>query len=75
MSRYRLLEITDKLINGGKPFWRVEKHILGLWWSEYFEEHSEWGATFYKKDEAMTWYEYHCDSTSRTNVKVIAQNK
>ena len=75
MSRYRLLEITDKLINQGSPFWRVEKHILGLWWSEYFEEHDTWGATFYKKEEAMAWYEYHIDTSSRITKKIIAQNK
>ena len=75
MARYRLLEITDKLISEGKPFWRVEKHILGLWWSEYFEEHSECGATYYERDKAMTWYDYHIDTSSRITKRVIAQNK
>jgi hypothetical protein len=74
MAKYRVLEIKDKLINNGKPFWRVEKKILGLFWSEYFEEHSEWGATFYEKDKAMVWYQYHLDANSRTRVKCIAEN-
>ena len=75
MARYRVLEIRDKLIYNGRPYWVVEKKILGLWWTQYFEEHSEWGATYYEKEKAMTWYEYHCDNDSRADVKVIAQNK
>lgn len=75
MASYRLLEITDKLINGDKPFWRIEKRILGLWWSEYFEEHCEWGATFYEKDKAITWYDYHLNPKSRIKTKIIAQIK
>ena len=75
MARYRLLEIKDTLIHNGDPFWRIEKHVLGLWWTEYFEEHSEWGATFYKRDEADKWYKYHTDPPSRIQVKVIAQNQ
>jgi hypothetical protein len=75
MARYRLLEIRDKFINDGEPYWVVEKHILGLWWSSYFEEHNEWSATYYNKDEAMKWYEYHIDKESRVQVKIIAQNK
>jgi len=73
MAQYRLLEISDTLISDGKPYWRVEKKIFGLWWSYYFEEHTEWGATFYNKDEAMKWWEYHIDKDSRWNIKVIAQ--
>lgn len=75
MARYRLLEIKDTLINKGDPFWRIEKHILGLWWTEYFEEHSEWGATFYNRDEVDKWYNYHTDPSTRIQVKVIAQNQ
>ena len=75
MARYRLLEIKDKLINEGAPFWRVEKKVLGLFWTEYFEEHSEWGATFYKREEADIWYNYHAYPPSRRDIKVIAQNK
>jgi len=76
MPKYRLLEITDKLVNGGKLYWRIEKKILGLWWTDYFEEHSQWsgGATYYDKEEAMKWYEYHCDKKSRFTTKIIAQN-
>ena len=74
MATYRLIEVKDKLINDGKPFWRVEKLVLGLWWSEYFEEHSECGATFYKRDEADTWYNYHVDRKTRIETKIIAQN-
>lgn len=74
MARYRLLEITDTLIGDGKPFWCIEKHILGLWWSEYFEEHSEHGATFTDKEIAMKWYEHHAYQ-HRRDVKIIAQNK
>jgi hypothetical protein len=75
MAKYRLIEIKDKLINEGKPFWQVEKHIFNLWWSKYFEEHSEYGATFYNRNEADSWYNYHIDSSSRFNIKIIAQNK
>lgn len=75
LGRYRMIEVRDKLINNGNPFWRVEKHVLGLWWTEYFEEHSENGATYYKKEEAEKWYNYHCDNSSRIEIKVIAQNR
>lgn len=75
MGRYRLIQITDKLSNDGKPYWRIEKHILGLWWSEFFEEHSQWGATYYDREEADKWYEYHTNPPSRIQIKIIAQNK
>ena len=75
MSRYRILEITDRLINNGEPYYVIQKHKLGLWWSEYFEEHSEVGNTYYDRDKAIIWYEYHCDKNSRIKTKVIAQNK
>ena len=75
MARYRLLEVKDKLDNKGKPYWRVEKLILGLWWSKYFEEHFHDSATFYNKKEANTWYEYHTNPPSRIQIKVLAQNK
>ena len=75
MAAYRVLEIRDKLINKGNPYWKVEKKILGLWWSEYFGVHSENGATFYDRDTAIDWYEYHCDESTRERVKVIAQNR
>jgi hypothetical protein len=75
MGTYRVIEIKDTLINDRAPFWRIEKKILGLWWTQYFEEHSEWGATFYERDKAMKWYAYHCNKNNRTIEKVIAQNK
>lgn len=74
MAKYRLLEITDNLINKGKPFWILEKKIFGLWWSDHFEEHSEFGNTFYDYDEAIKWYEYHVDPPSRRTVEIIAHN-
>jgi hypothetical protein len=74
MAKYRVLEISDKLINGGKPRWRVEKLRWGLWWDQYFEEHSEDGATFYSKEEALRWYEYHCDNSSRYEIKIISES-
>ena len=64
MARYRVLEVRDKLISKGKPYYVVQKHKLGLWWSEYFEEHTEHGATYWDKDEAITWWEYHCDNAT-----------
>jgi hypothetical protein len=73
MATYRLIEIKDKFINEGKPFWKIEKLILGLWWTEYFEEHSEWGATFYERKNADIWYNYHIDKKSRTEIKTIEQ--
>ena len=73
MARYRILEIKDKLINQGVPYYVVQKHKLGLWWSQYFEEHSEEGAIYYNRDEAIVWWEYHCDKASRIQTKVIAQ--
>ena len=72
MAQYRVIEINDKLISTG-PYWRVEKKIFGLWWSSYFEEHTEWGATFYSREAAMRWWEYHTDKSSRWDIKVIAQ--
>jgi hypothetical protein len=75
MARYRLIEIKDKLINDGKPFWRVEKKLFGLWWNHHFEEHEHDGATFYKRKEADIWYEYHTNPPSRIKIKVLAQNK
>jgi hypothetical protein len=75
MGTYRVLEIKDTLINDRAPFWKIEKKILGLWWTEYFEEHSEWGATYYEKEKAMKWYDYHCNRKNRLTEKVIAQNK
>lgn len=49
---YRLLELEDKLINNSKPYWRIEKKNIFDFWYEYFEEHSEYGATYYNKKEA-----------------------
>jgi hypothetical protein len=75
MAKYRLLEIKDKLINNGEPFWRIEKQIFfGLIWTEYFEEHSSDGATFYERDKADVWYNYHAYPKSRCEIKIIAQN-
>jgi hypothetical protein len=76
MARYRLIEIRDKLINpDGKPFWKVEKHLFNLFWTEYFGVHSYEGATFYDKEEAETWYNYYVNKKSVREIKVIAQNK
>ena len=72
MARYRVLEIRDKLISKGKPYYVVQKHKLGLWWSEYFEEHTEHGATYWDRDEAITWWQYHCDKESRIQTTEIA---
>ena len=74
MATYRLIEIKDKLVNDGKPYWQIEKLWLRLWWTHYFEEHREWGATFYQRDKADTWYQYHIDKKSRTETKILAQN-
>ncbi len=85
MARYRLIEIRDKLINpDGIPFWKVEKHILNLFWTEYFGVHGHEGATFYNREEAETWYNYYVNKKrynyyvnkkSVCEIKVIAQNK
>lgn len=74
MAKYRLLEISDNLINDGKPYWVLEKKIWGLWWSEYFEEHSEYGNIFFKYGDAVKWYNYHTDPPSRTKIKVLLNN-
>lgn len=74
MARYRLLEIKDTLINDGEPFWRVEKKNWFGYWTEYFEEHSDGGATFYDKQVAEKWYNYHIQPAKRYSTKVIAQN-
>ena len=76
MAQYRVLEIRDKLINNGEPYYVVQKRKLALfthYWTEYFEEHSEYGATYYDRDKAMIWWEYHCDKASRIQTTVIAQ--
>jgi hypothetical protein len=74
MSRYRLLEIRDKLINNGNPFYRIEKKNWFGFWTEYFEEHTENGCTFYNREEADVWYNYHINPESRIKTKIIAQN-
>jgi hypothetical protein len=74
LAKYRLIEISDKLINNGAPFWRIEKSIFGLFWSEYFEQHSRSGATFYNREHAETWYNYHLDKSSRIKIKVISKS-
>jgi len=74
MAKYRLLQVEDSFINNGKPFYKVQKKILGLWWSEYFEEHYEHSATFYDIEEANKWYDYHLDKSSRTKNTVLKQN-
>lgn len=73
MSRYRLVEIKDKLINDGKPYWKIEKKIF-IWWTSYFEEHSEWSATYYDLEEANKWYKYHVYG-ERIEEKIISDNK
>lgn len=73
MVQYRLLEIKDKLFE--KPYWKIQKKIFGLWWSEYFQEQSELGGIYYDKEEAVKWFEYYTDKNSRFDIKIIAQNQ
>lgn len=70
---YRLLEIEDKCTNDGKPFWKVQKCNIFGYWTDYFEEHSENGATYYNKEEAESWYNYHIDKRNKVKLKVLAQ--
>ena len=70
---YRLIEIQDNLINSGEPYWEIQKRNIFGYWTSYFEEHSQQGATFYNKEEADTWYNYHIDESSRIKIKIIAQ--
>ena len=72
MAQYRLLEITYA---DGERIWRVEKKILGLWWSQYFGSSSEWGSTYYDKGKAFDAYNYHAYPEKRRTIKVLAQNK
>jgi|688.fasta_scaffold1642019_2 hypothetical protein len=74
MAKYRVIEMSDSLVNEGKLFWRVEKLCYGIWWDHYFEEHSEDGAQFYDREEALKWWKYHCEKKSQIDIKVIAQN-
>ena len=71
MAQYRLLEIT---YSSGESIWRVEKKILGLWWSEYFGDSTEWGSTYYDKEKALAAYNYYAYPNSRYKIKIIAQN-
>lgn len=71
MAKYRLLEIKDPLISNGEPHWRIERKILGLFWSEYFG-FSEWGNTFYRRDEADKWWKYYTKEDA-PDIKIIAQ--
>ena len=70
---YRLLEIEDKCTNDGKPFWKVQKCNIFGYWTDYFENHSENGATFYSQSVAESWYNYHIDKRSKVKIKVLAQ--
>jgi len=73
-KQYRLLEIKDTLINHGKPFWRIERRgflFFQFYWTEYFEEHSMDSATYYDKDEALRWLEYHKNPASRVKITEI----
>jgi hypothetical protein len=70
---YRLIEVEDKWTNDGKPFWKVQKCNIFGYWTDYFEEHSENGATYYNKEEAENWYNYHIDKRSKVKLKVLAQ--
>lgn len=72
MAQYRLVEITDIFINDGEPYYEVQKRIWPFGWTTYFEEHRMDSATFYNKDNAIKWYNYHCDKSSRINKKVLA---
>ena len=72
MAQYRLLEIE---FSSGEKIWRIEKKILGLWWSEYFTDSSEWGSTYYDRKNALDAYNYYAYPEKRQTIKVIAQNK
>ena len=48
-----------------------KRNIFGFW-TQYFEEHWNNGATFYIKQEAEIWYNYHKDKTTRIKTKIIA---
>lgn len=74
MARYRIVEITDTLINDGEPFWRLEKQNFFGFWTEYFEEHLDQGAAFYDYDEVVKWYEYHVKGIRRT-IMIIMDSK
>jgi len=75
MAKYRLIEVSDLLINGGEPYWKVQKYIFLFGWTDYFGPHDLDGATFYNYETALTWYYYHIDKSSRIKTKVLLQNK
>ena len=75
VAQYRLLEITNNLSSDKKPYWMIQKKILGLWWSEYFQECTEWGGIYYDKEEATRWYKYYTGLLPSLDIKIIAQNK
>jgi len=74
MARYRLLEVTSNLNVNREPYWMIQKKILGLWWSEYFQECTEWGATYYDKEQALRWYRYYTGEMPAQETKILAQN-
>ena len=75
MARYRLLEVTNNLGAGKEPYWMIQKKILGLWWSEYFQECTEWGGIYHDKEEALRWYRYFTGEVPALDIKIIAQNR
>jgi hypothetical protein len=72
MAQYRLIEISDPLISNGKPYWEVQKKILGLWWSKELTR-NEFGI-FFNKEDAIRCYDYYANG-ERISVKLLKQNK
>lgn len=71
MAQYRLLEIRDTLINNGKPYWQIQKKWL-FWWSSFFSEHDLDSATYYSREEAERWFNYHAFGI-REEIKILQQ--
>ena len=75
MKTFRLVEISDTTIKRGKVYWRIEKLILGLYWSSYFGAYWGSGCYFFNKDEAMGTYKDLCSGNNKTTRKILEQNQ
>lgn len=75
MAKYRLIEVSDQLINRGRPFWRVQKYVFPFGWTEYFGCNDLDGSTYYDYQTALGWYNHYTDKSSRIQIKVLLQNK
>jgi hypothetical protein len=72
MAQYRLVEVIDPLIHSGKPYWEVQRKVLGLWWSQELSR-NEFGI-FFNKEDAIRCYEYYANG-EKISVKVLSQTK